>query len=110
MRLTQRVTIVHRGPGARDRQGNVTLVETGRDSYPCLMQQEATRELAVGRDTLVDTWRVYLPQGARIDPEDHAEFGPRLFTVEGSPYRVPDGTGTEHHVEARLRYVGEVNP
>lgn len=110
MRLVQRITIVHRGAGARDRQGNTTLVETGRESYPCLMQQDSTRELTAGRDSLIDTWRVFLPEGARIDPEDQAEFGPRLFTVEGSPYRVPDGSGSEHHVEARLRYIGEVTP
>ncbi len=110
MRLTDRGSIVQRGPGPRDRQGNPTTVETGRRVVACLMQQEGTREIVVGRDTLVDTWRLFLARHAQIDPGDEFEFGSRRFTVEGSPYRVNDGSGSAHHVEVRLRYVGEVTP
>jgi hypothetical protein len=106
--LATPVTVKHYDEGPRNRQGNATRVLTGTDEYRGRLWQEATQETVLGRDSVVDIWRLVLPAGAVIDAGDEVSDAAHTFTVEGTPARPLDGRGREHHVAARLRYVGAV--
>lgn len=98
------VDVVHYSAGGTSTRGNPTLTETGRDTWPALLQQ---RRSAEDESLVVDLWDLHLPGAAVISAGDEVIEGSRRFTVEGTPdfVRVRGGI---HHVEVLLRYVGEV--
>jgi hypothetical protein len=102
------VVVVHRSlSGARDRQGNPTWTAAGEDVYPGHLTQETSREIVLGRETVIDQWRLLLRAGALIDVADQVRVGTRLYEVEGTPAVITTGAGA-HHVEALLRFVRDV--
>ncbi len=100
--LVQTATVLVNGAGTVDAEGNV-IRTSSPTVYPCRLGQQQSRE-DVGEGPTVErtTWLLYLPSGATCGPHDRVTVDGVTYEVDGLPFRVLNGDGTEHHVEAKL--------
>jgi len=102
------VTVVARTPGPRDRQGNKTWVNEGDPvTIPGILTQRASKEIVLGRETVIDAWLLIVKAGTEIKASSRVVVGARQFDVDGTPDVIHLGAGV-HHVEVPLRYVGDL--
>ena len=106
--LTLPVTIVHRvALGAIDQFGNdvptETLVETTGE-----LQQTRRDEPVTEGELAVTTWDLFLPAGTPLATGDAIIASGALYEVISDAWAVRNPrTGTQSHVEATLRRVGD---
>ena len=103
--LTQPITIVRAG-ASTDRYNNAAADWTTatRVTVNGRLQQTDTVEVAVGRDTLIADWLLFLPTTAVISGLDRIETAAGTFEVVGVPAVVTTPAGP-HHLEVRLRSI-----
>jgi hypothetical protein len=104
--LSRRATIYRYGGGADDAHGNPTrtLQETAT-AVPCALEQIEPRELLIGRESYLATYRAAFLAGVGLDGGDELEVDGARYEVIGEPSRGHTPRG-EHHVEALLREIG----
>lgn len=106
--LPQTVTITTRAlAGARNAYGNQTPTTSASTTVQGRLQQMTTTEFVDGRDVVTDVWRLYLPADTALTAADEVVEGTRRFVVDGTP-DIVWGRTAPHHLEATLRYVGDV--
>lgn len=76
------------------------------ESAGWLTQVDTTEEV-VGRDAVVTGWMLFLPPSDAITVADRVIANGSIFEVDGDPHYAQTPAGV-HHIEARLRYVSEV--
>lgn len=103
--LGQEVTIV-RAAASVDRYNDVSAdwSSATRTVVHGRLQQTDTVEVAVGRDTVIADWVLFLPAGTDVLPSDRVEVDGATFEVVGLPNVAHTPRGP-HHVEARLRSI-----
>ena len=101
-RMRQTATVYLLSEGDPNRYGDAEPDFDGGPDYPCILQQAATSEVLVGRDTRHSQWLLILPPEADIDSLSEVESGDLRFRVIGDPNEVGIHDGRVHHIEARL--------
>lgn len=92
------ITDTYHADGARDWVNAVTIAA----DVPASVQPQSSTEETTDRQAVVTTWRVFLPPGVDVEPEDRIALGALVLDVDGEPMRWREG-GTEHHVEAQAK-------
>lgn len=89
---------------AVDAYGDIQPGTETATTYPARFEQLESEETTRDRDTIVGTWRVFLPPGAVINGFARVESAGRQFEVQGDPVeqRTPRGV---HHLQVPLRRV-----
>jgi hypothetical protein len=101
--LVQDVIVRRNAAATTDAEGNTTRPADDDVTYRGRLGQQAAVETLTGSPTTEQVrWLLYLPAGATIGPRDRVVVDGVTYEVDGQPYRALDGTGAEHHVEARL--------
>jgi hypothetical protein len=70
------------------------------------LQQIAGTEVTAGVQETVADWLLFLPAGTVLDARDRVKALGLVLEVVGPPARIV-GRYSEHHVEAKLRSVGD---
>lgn len=106
--LTQDVTVLAPAAGPLDRYNNPTRdwENAAETTHKGRLEQTASTEVTLGRDTVVSDWLLFLPPEAVITPYDRVVVDGRTgeFEVVGLPdiEHTPRGP---HHLEVRLAAV-----
>lgn len=67
------------------------------------LEQSSTTETLVDRDTVVTSWKAYLPAGTAINYLDFITFEGQKFQVNGAPWKVFNPrTRAVSHIELEL--------
>lgn len=101
--LTRTATLRRYGPGTEDAHGNParTLLETR--SVKVYLEQQAPRELLIGRETYIATHRAVLPAGTPAAGTDTLEVDGTVFEIIGPVSHAHRPATGEHHLELELR-------
>lgn len=103
--LPQACTIHTLTDGTVDAHRNFVRNVSTVDS-PCRLVYKISTEPDAGAG-LLGSWLLFLPAGTAITAASQVLIGLRLFRVDGTPNRV-QGARSEHHVEAHLLEVSDV--
>lgn len=107
--LIDTVTIYNLGIGSTDRYGNELVAwDAGTSSKARVTVaggsgQGASTENLGGRDTVITSYKVFLPAGANIDSGSRIVWGTKDLRVVGSPIRARNFA--DHHVEVTCEEV-----
>lgn len=102
--LSQEATVVTRPISGRDPYNNPAPGPEARATYPARLEQTGTSERTVDRNTVVSTFRLFLPPEAVVDALDRVEVDGESYEVVGEPNRLTTPRGL-HHLELELRLV-----
>lgn len=102
--LLSETAVVVRYGASTDEYGNTITGAETRTSYAARLEQLATDEQIVDRDTVIADWRGFFPASADITAYDRIEARGVLFEVVGLPNQQRSPRGP-HHLEVVLRYV-----
>src|SRR5437879_3855807 len=96
--LVKSATVLTRGPGSTSRNEYGRPIEDTVDpqiaaKYPCWLEQTASQEIIVGRETVLADWLLILPPEAIIDATDQVVVDGQLFEVVGHPDDTPTPRG-----------------
>jgi hypothetical protein len=102
--LTDRVAIVRRSEGVRDRFGEEQPTWAPPVYVAARVEWEPGSEDRTDADAVVQTRRVILEAGAVVEALDRVLVDGDTWEVDGPPLKhsYPNG---QHHIEARLRLV-----
>jgi len=105
--MVQPLTISKIGGGTLDEYGNTVPSALGAPvSAKGFLEQTDSVETLNDRDTVVSSWKVFLPSGTDVDAFDRINFGGQVFEVDGEPWQVFNPrTGAVSHLEAKLKVV-----
>lgn len=99
--LTETATVV-RYTTIRDEYNAEVDGAATRTDHPARLEQLATEELVIDRDTVVANWRVFLLPGTDVTAYDKVEARGLTFDVVGFPNQQRSPRGS-HHLEVLLK-------
>jgi hypothetical protein len=102
--LCQPLTVQAMGPKTKDAYGDWTPGALGAPvAVLGFLEQTASVEVLLGRDTTVTTWKVFLPAETAITPLSTIAFEGQTFQVSGAPWRAFNPrTKATSHIEAKV--------
>lgn len=99
----QTATVITRTPGAKDRFGIPTSVETSVAVTGCFLQPLETEENLGNIDTVVSHFKLFAPAGTPLTPTGRVVVDGVSYEVRGDPMPWSDIRGIPHHIECYLR-------
>lgn len=107
--MTQRlggetVTVV-RPAGTDDWGDPIPGSGTETDVEGCMVQPRTSTELTESRDTVFIGFTVWMPPGTDVLSTDKVRYRGVEYVVNGEPFRWPDFSGVEDHVQVELEGV-----
>jgi len=107
-KLLNQSLLLHKNSGSTvDEYGNTLSTDFGTPStiYGYLEQEQSVESLN-DRDTVVSSWKAYLPAGTDITAFDRIGFNGQLFEVDGAPWQVHNPrTASLSHIVCQLKVV-----
>ena len=102
--MSQPLTVQAVGPATQDTYGDWIPGALGAPvSVLGYLEQEASVELLVNRDTTITTWKAFLPASTVITPLSYINFQAQRFQVDGEPHDVWNPrTKAVDHIECKL--------
>ena len=98
--MTQPLTVQKMGAAGTDEYGDAIPATLGPAvAVKGYLEQQASVENLVNRDTVVSRWACYLPATTDVGHLDYINFESQVFQVDGEP---------EHAFNPRLRQVSHI--
>lgn len=106
MIFSRLVTLIRRAPGVDDEYGDQALAAVSNEAVYVELQQTASTEIQVDRDTVIADWLVMFPPETVISAVDQIAVDDARYEIVGAPELVfHPWAGTADHWEARMRLV-----
>jgi hypothetical protein len=103
--LTMPITVKPYVAGAADEYGDSATSFGDPVVWQGRLEMTDSKEVTIGRDTVIADFRLFLPPESDIGPFDRVESEGRTFEVVGLPMLEAAPVGPPSHVLAHLRWV-----
>ena len=107
-RLLNQPLALHKNSGAtKDEYGNTLATDYGSPTNVLgYLEQSQSVETLNDRDTIVSSWKAWLPADTDVTAFDRIGFNGRIFEVDGAPWQVFNPrVASVSHIECNLKVV-----